>query len=89
MPKKKAVKHMLMKGSGANHHSLHGVVDIPEHGENEFYALTVQEDAHLKHETPTGEFAEHNTLLVEKGEWFMGKQVEFNPFDNTVVRIWD
>jgi hypothetical protein len=51
--------------------------------------LSVKEDSVLKHETPSGEFAEHQALKIEQGEWIMGRQVEYNPFDKKVTRVWD
>ena len=47
------------------------------------------EETDLIHEQPNGKFAEHNTLKVEVGEWVMGKQVEFNPFNQSVSQVWD
>jgi len=44
----------------------------------------------LKHEKPNGAWSnEHKTLKVDRGDWVMGKQVEFNPFNQQVTRIWD
>lgn len=79
-------KHTLLKGEGANQHTLYGDFEILE---VEMASITVTKDSLLKHETPTGKFAEHNTLAIEKGEWVMGQQVEFNPFDRSVSRVWD
>jgi len=43
----------------------------------------------LKHEQPNGSFAEHQSLQVTKGNWVMGRQVEYNPFNQSVSRVWD
>jgi hypothetical protein len=51
--------------------------------------VEVLEDSDLRHEQPNGQFAEHNTLKVKKGEWVLGKQVEYNPFKRSISQIWD
>jgi hypothetical protein len=80
-------RHVLLKGEGPHQHVLHGEFTIDE--TIEFSSIVVTKDGLLKHETPSGAFAEHNTLLVDTGNWVMGKQVEYNPFDETISRIWD
>ena len=40
-------------------------------------------------ESDSGKHAEHETLKVDKGFWVMGRQVEYNPFDKKVTRVWD
>ena len=56
----------------------------------EFSDIVVTKDSVLKHEKPNGDFSnEHKALQVEKGNWVMGKQVEYNPFNQQVTRIWD
>jgi hypothetical protein len=54
-----------------------------------FSQLVVTKDSVLRHETPTGDFAEHKPLSINKGKWVMGRQVEFNPFENKVSMVWD
>lgn len=82
----KTKKHIVLKGEGVNQHVLYGDLDITE---GEFSNFVVTGDGILRHETPGGKFAEHNTLKVEAGEWVTANQVEFNPFNRTVSRIWD
>lgn len=84
---KKKKKHTLLKGEGANQHTLYGNFEIDEN--TEFTNLKVTKDGILKHEEPNGSFAEHNALQIEQGNWVMGRQVEYNPFKNEVTRIWD
>ena len=56
----------------------------------EFPAVVVKVESELKHEKPNGSWSnEHKTLIVEKGNWVMGKQVEFNPFNQQISRVWD
>ena len=86
--KTKKKQHTLLKGEGSNQHTLYGefmvedVVDFPQ--------VDVLQDSVLKHEQPDGSFSnEHKGLQVEKGNWSMGKQVEYNPFDRKVTQVWD
>lgn len=82
-------KHTLLKGEGVNQHTLYGDFKIDETND-EFTDLVVTKDSLLKHEQPDGSFSnEHQTLKIEKGEWSMGKQVEYNPFTQTIERVWD
>lgn len=87
MKSKHKNKHVLLKGEGIHQHVLHGEFTIDE--KPEYSELVVTKDGVLQHETPSGAFGEHNTLQVESGKWIMGKQVEYNPFDQTISRIWD
>ena len=86
--KNKTKKQTLLKGEGANQHTLYGEFAI-EKNPADFAELTVTKESHLIHEQPNGKFAEHNGLSVEKGGWVMGKQVEYNPFKQEITRIWD
>ena len=87
--KTKKKKHTLLKGEGVNQHTLYGNFAIDE-SQSDFTDVLVEKDSLLKHEKPDGSFSnEHRTLLVEKGDWVMGKQVEYNPFSRQVTRIWD
>ena len=86
---KKLKKHTLLRGEGTNQHTLYGdfsmdisVVDFPD--------IHISKDSVLKHEKPNGDFSnEHKALQVEKGDWVMGKQVEYNPFKRTISQVWD
>jgi len=80
-------KHTLLKGEGVHQHTLYGDFKIGD--ETDFMEVNVTEESLLKHEHPNGNFGEHETLQIEKGDWVMGKQVEFNPFDSKITRIWD
>lgn len=86
--KKKKTQHTLLKGEGANQHTLYGKFQI-EDNHSDFAEVVVTEDSELRHEQPNGSFAEHNTLKVKKGDWVMGKQVEYNPFKRSISQIWD
>lgn len=85
---KKAKKHTLLRGEGTNQHTLYGdfLVEEVEH----FPAVQVTQPSVLKHEQPDGSFSnEHKGLQIEVGNWSMGKQVEYNPFEGTITQIWD
>lgn len=77
-------KKILLKGDGGNQHTLYGKFEVSDETE-----ITVTEESVLKHEEPSGEFAEHNTLSVQEGEWHLGLQVEYNPFSGKIMRQID
>lgn len=82
-------KKTLLKGKGANQHTLYGDFSVAE-VVPQFAPITVEKDSVLRHEQPDGSFSqEHQPLKVERGDWRMGKQVEFNPFEQTISQIWD
>jgi hypothetical protein len=80
-------KHTLLLGEGVHQHTLYGNFMVGE--QPEFTEVNVMEESLLKHEHPNGNFGEHETLKVESGQWVMGKQVEYNPFNQSITRIWD
>jgi len=86
--KKVKNKHTVLRGEGSNQHTIYGNFKV-ESETADFSVISVKEEAELRHEEPNGEFAEHNTLKVDKGVWVMGKQVEYNPFKRTVSQVWD
>lgn len=88
--KKTLKKHTLLVGEGINQHTLYGefVMDLDD--KSDFPKIEVKETSDLKHEKPNGAWSnEHKTLKVGEGKWVMGKQVEYNPFNRQVTRIWD
>lgn len=89
MTKKKMKKHTLLRGEGTNQHTLYGDFSM-EIDVLEFPQIKVGKDSVLKHEKPNGDFSnEHKALKVDKGDWVMGKQVEYNPFKRTISQVWD
>jgi putative transposon-encoded protein len=86
--KKIKKKNIILKGEGANQHTLYGKFKM-EDNHDFFSEISVLEDSELRHEQPNGQFAEHNTLKIKKGEWVLGKQVEYNPFKRSISQIWD
>jgi hypothetical protein len=84
---KKKTKHTLLVGEGVHQHTLYGNFLIDD--KEDFTNVSVQEDSLLKHEQPNGSKGEHETLKIEKGDYVMGRQVEYNPFEGRVTRIWD
>jgi hypothetical protein len=88
MGKRKKSKQTILKGEGANQHTLYGSFSS-EATLTDFAEISVKADSVLKHEEPNGKFAEHKGLQVEQGNWVMGRQVEYNPFSQNVSRVWD
>ena len=86
--KKKLTKKTLLKGEGANQHTLYGTFAM-EDKPTDFAEVFVAKDSLLRHEQPNGLHAEHETLQVEAGGFVMGKQVEYNPFKRSISQIWD
>ena len=77
-------KKILLKGDGGNQHTLYGNFEVSDETE-----ITVTKESLLKHEEPSGNFGEHNTLSVQEGEWHLGQQVEYNPFSGKIMRQID
>lgn len=86
--KKRTQKQTLLLGKGIHQHTLYGDFMVDEQ-QTDFAQVSVVKESLLRHEKPNGTFGEHKTLRVEKGDWVMGKQVEYNPFNQTVTRVWD
>lgn len=85
----KKTKHTLLVGEGVHQHTLYGNFQI-EDSVLDYPSIEVMEDSVLKHEKPDGSFSnEHQGLQVEKGNWSMGKQVEYNPFEGSITQVWD
>lgn len=88
--KKSLKKHTLLVGEGVNQHTLYGEFNMDLEKQTDFPEILVKEESELKHEKPNGAWSnEHKTLMVDRGKWVMGKQVEYNPFNRQVTRIWD
>lgn len=90
--KGKNKRTIVLKGEGSNLHVLEGEyveVDPGTEKENVTTRVFEVEKALIKHETPSGEKAEHETLKVEKGMYVLGRQVEYNPAERIITNIWD
>jgi hypothetical protein len=81
-------KKVLLLGETINQHTLYGKF-VTEEQTNDFADILVKEESVLRHEEPNGNFAEHKALKIEQGNWVMGRQVEYNPFSQSVTRVWD
>lgn len=88
MKKTSSKRNVLLEGEGVNLHVLHGEATVTRK-KGGFDDIVLREDGRLAHETPEGEHAEHHTLPVPKGAWVMGQQVEFDPFERVITRVWD
>lgn len=85
---KKQKRKVVLLGEGIHQHTLYGEFTTDE-GTSDFATVTVEKPTELRHESPTRHFAEHETLILDKGKWVQGLQVEYNPFDQKVSRVWD
>jgi hypothetical protein len=86
---KKFKKKTLLVGEGVHQHTLYGefVMDSESEG---FVTIQVTKDSELRHEKPNENWSnEHKTLIIDKGNWVMGKQVQYNPFNQRVERVLD
>jgi len=83
----KKKKQTILKGS-SNQHTLYGEIEMANKP-TDFAEVNVLKETILRHEQSNGSFGEHNALIVDKGEWVMGKQVEYNPFKKTISQVWD
>jgi len=82
-------KHTLLKGEGANQHTLYGSF-ATDTANPQFGKVVVKDDSVLRHEQPDGSFSnEHKALKVDRGDWVMGRQVEYNPFQRSITQICD
>jgi hypothetical protein len=85
----KATKLTILKGEGANQHTLYGDISFQGKEVGEFQVMNLSNTV-LKHETPAGNWSnEHHTLSIPSGISVMGQQVEYNPFKHEVTRVWD
>ena len=81
-------RKIVLLGEGVHQHTLYGDFDANEHMED-FGTVTVNKETDLVHEHPSRSFGEHHVLKMETGVWKQGLQVEYNPFTNSVSRVWD
>lgn len=81
-------KQVILRGEGLNEHVLYGDFKI-ENEETDFSTIHVSKEGVLQHEDPSGKFAEHYTLPLKKGIWAQGRQVEYNPFNESIQNVWD
>ena len=77
-------KKVFIVGNGGHQHTLYGNFHETEDG-----YVVCKQNCLLKHETKSGSKGEHHTLQLEKGVYRVGTQMEYNPFDGKVSRVWD
>ena len=87
--KKSQTKRNLIKRQGSNIHALEGIFSMEDKPKTDFVEIDVIGMSLLKHEKPNGTHAEHFTLPVERGNFVMGRQVEYNPFTQGIGYVWD
>lgn len=79
---------VVLKGEGSHVHELVGDFSIKNH--DRFSEVYVNSKGELNHIHPiTKKFAEHNSLVLKKGLFIQGRQMEFNYFTNSNDDIWD
>ena len=83
----KQERKVMLLGEGIHQHTLYGNFEAEE--VEDFPNVTVNTDSVLVHESPTRQPAEHEALPMEAGKWIMGRQVEYNPFEARITRVWD
>lgn len=74
---------VFIVGNGGHQHTLYGKFRSQDG------TVICEEDCELRHETKNGAKGEHHTLILKKGTWEQGEQVEYNPFSKKVTRVWD
>jgi len=87
-------KLTLLKGEGTNQHTLYSSTKVilkQNTFNNEVISsINIKDDAILFHEKPNGNFSdEHKPLNIYKGTYEIAKQVEYNPFNGSITKIWD
>jgi hypothetical protein len=88
MEKVETQKIVILEGEGTHRHVILGEA-LKQYHPDGFNTLRLKDDAVLRHETPQGTPGEHRSLPLEKGTWVMGRQVEFDPFEQRVTQVWD
>lgn len=83
-------KVLILKGEGRHEHVLEADVLEYDKKEERLSSVTVGPNGLLTHVDPlTGDLAEHNTIPLEEGTWLVGRQVEWQPFENTISGVFD
>jgi hypothetical protein len=91
MAKETLKRKTILLGEGIHQHTLVGKFEMENDTiVKDFAPINVKEDSVLRHEKPNGDFSnEHKGLQVKRGKKVMGQQVEYNPFSQSVSRVWD
>jgi hypothetical protein len=84
---KRQKRTVLLKGEGENRHVLYGE-SVVSQGVN-YRGFKMKADGLLRHEDPEGLHAEHRSIRIQKGEWVMGLQVEYDPFPRNDMGFGD
>jgi hypothetical protein len=85
----KHTKYTLLHGEGIHQHTLYGRFESECATISEYGVLSVTKDSVLRHERPDGTFGEHKALPIAKSQYVMARQVEYNPFNASISRVWD
>jgi hypothetical protein len=81
----------ILLGEGIHQHTLVGKFEMENDSiVKDFAPINVKKNSVLRHEKPNGQHSnEHEGLQVKSGKKVMGQQVEYNPFSQSVSRVWD
>lgn len=85
----KKSKVIILRGEGANLHELEADVLKYDEKSKSLSEVHVGPGGLLKHVTPEGDIAEHHAIPMEEGTYHVGRQVEFNPFDQSIGQVFD
>jgi hypothetical protein len=80
-----SLKRVILETSeGANTHAVNATNKPIDYSqlENNAVMFIVHDKAVVTHE-------EHDKIVLDKGTFYKTNQVEFNPFDNTISRVFD
>jgi hypothetical protein len=91
MAKSTHTRKTILLGEGKNFHTLVGKFEMENDTiVKDFSPIKVKENTLLHHEQREGVWSEeHKSLVVSKGNYILGQQVEYNPFSQSVSRVWD
>jgi len=87
--RKTHTEKVLLVGEGVHHHALVGKFEM-EDTITDYAEINVKEDSMLHHRKPNGTWSnEHKTLPIKQGGYVMAIQTEYNPWTQSVSRVWD
>jgi hypothetical protein len=91
MAKSTHTRKTILLGEGIHQHTLVGKFEMENDTiVKDFAPIKIKENSVLRHEKPNGDFSnEHRGLQITKGGYVMGIQTEYNPWTQSVSRVWD
>lgn len=91
---KEVKEDLLVRGEGADHgHFIRGgkvQVLEPENKDNVSYYLNVEEPSELQHlNISSGTKAEHLPIKIDKGQYEVVQQIQYDPYKQEIERVRD